>query len=66
MAYNDYEVKAHFEIRIWVCVSEPFDEVRVAKAIILEVEGRSPTITELETLLQNVHTLIKGKKFFLS
>ena len=65
LAYNDYEVKAHFEIRIWVCVSEPFDEVRVAKAIIQEVEGRSPTITELETLLQNVHTLIKGKKFFL-
>uniref|UniRef100_A0A2N9G4V1 NB-ARC domain-containing protein n=1 Tax=Fagus sylvatica TaxID=28930 RepID=A0A2N9G4V1_FAGSY len=41
------------------------DKDRVAKAIIQEVEGRSPTITELETLLQNVHTLIKGKKFFL-
>ena len=32
LAYND--VQAHFEIPIWVCVSDPFDQIRVAKAII--------------------------------
>ncbi|KAL4636403.1 hypothetical protein ACB092_03G005200 [Castanea dentata] len=25
LAYNDNEVKAHFEIKVWVCVSDPFD-----------------------------------------
>ncbi|XP_075657813.1 putative disease resistance protein RGA3 [Castanea sativa] len=34
LAFNHHEVKDHFEDRIWVCVSEPFDQCRVAKAIV--------------------------------
>ena len=65
LAYNDDKVKDHFMIRMWVCVSQPFDPCRVAKAIIQEVERASPNITEFETLMQKIHDLVKGKKFFL-
>ena len=65
LAYNDDKVKDHFDIRMWVCVSEPFDRCRVAQAIIQEVERNSANITEFGTLLQIVQSLIEGKKFFL-
>jgi hypothetical protein len=67
LAYNDPKVKAHFEQRMWVCVSNPFDQCRVAKAICQELCPNSPynNITELETLLCKIHDLIRGKKFLL-
>ncbi|KAG5584659.1 hypothetical protein H5410_045093 [Solanum commersonii] len=34
LAYSDEELKGHFDKRIWICVSDPFDEVKVAKAIL--------------------------------
>ena len=65
LAYNDDKVKDHFMIRMWVCVSQPFDPCRVANAIIQEVKRASPNITEFQTLMQKIHDLVKGKKFFL-
>ena len=66
LAYNDDKVKSHFDIRMWVCVSEPFDISRVARAIIQEIK---PTPLDnnirLETLVKNIENLIQGKKFFL-
>ncbi|KDO40328.1 hypothetical protein CISIN_1g043781mg, partial [Citrus sinensis] len=38
-AYNDKDVIENFDKRIWVCVSDPFDEFRIAKAIIEGLEG---------------------------
>uniref|UniRef100_A0A2N9IJI2 Rx N-terminal domain-containing protein n=1 Tax=Fagus sylvatica TaxID=28930 RepID=A0A2N9IJI2_FAGSY len=52
LAYNDPEVKSHFEKRIWVCVSEPFDQCRVAKAILEAFGGGHPNSTELQSLLE--------------
>ncbi|KAL0010268.1 hypothetical protein SO802_005376 [Lithocarpus litseifolius] len=65
LAYNDVDVQAHFETRIWVCVSDPFDQIRVAKAIIESIVGRSPDITELQNLVNRICDLIRGNKFFL-
>lgn len=65
LVFNDKEVQTCFEIRVWTCVSDPFDETRIAKAIIEAIEGRAPNLTELETLLQRVRDLTEGKKFFL-
>jgi flagellar biosynthesis GTPase FlhF len=68
LAYNDPRVKAHFEQRMWVCVSDPFDQCRVAKAIYQELDPKGPynNITELQTLLCKICDLIRGKKFLLS
>jgi hypothetical protein len=66
LAYNDPEVKAHFEQRMWVCVSDPFDQCRVAKAIIQEINPKVlNNITELQSLLRTICGLIEDKKFFL-
>ncbi|KAL9335581.1 hypothetical protein Peur_072762 [Populus x canadensis] len=65
LAFNDAEVTAHFEKKIWVCVSDPFDEVRIAKAILEQLEGRAPDLVELQSLLQRVSKSIKGKRFLL-
>jgi hypothetical protein len=65
LAYNDDKVKDHFMIRMWVCVSEPYDEIRVAKVIIESIEGQSPNISEPQNLLKKIGDLIGEKKFFL-
>lgn len=64
-AYDRDEVKAYFEIKMWVCVSKPFDQVRVAKAIVEEVERKAPNVVELETTLSFVKNCVEGKKFLL-
>ena len=67
LAYNHFDVKAHFQKRMWICVSDPFDQCKVAKAIIKEVDPKHEHLddTELQTLLGKIHGLIKDKKFFL-
>nr|XP_023888087.1 putative disease resistance protein RGA3 [Quercus suber] len=65
VAYNHTKVKAHFKLIIWVCVSDPFDQCKVAKAIIESIDGQSPNITEFQSLLARISNLIKTNKFFL-
>ncbi|XP_065632460.1 putative disease resistance protein RGA3 [Quercus suber] len=65
LAYNDNEVKAHFEIKVWVCVSDPFDQCKVAKEILESIEDQSPNLTTLQSLLNRICNRVRGKKFFL-
>ncbi|XP_062013475.1 putative disease resistance protein RGA3 isoform X1 [Rosa rugosa] len=63
LVYNDENVKSHFEMRIWVCVSDPFDEIKIAKAI---TDGNGVSNSdELEAVLQCMSKSIEGKKFLL-
>ncbi|KAJ6882795.1 disease resistance protein RGA4 isoform X1 [Populus alba x Populus x berolinensis] len=65
LAFNDDEVTAYFEKKIWVCVSDSFDEVKIAKAILEELEGRAPDLVELQSLLQRVSESITRKRLLL-
>ncbi|KAK2654710.1 hypothetical protein Ddye_014566 [Dipteronia dyeriana] len=65
LVYNDGEVKSNFDKRIWVCVSDPFDEVRIAKAIIEGLTDSVSNFTELESLLKHIHESVSKKKFLL-
>ncbi|XVE90037.1 hypothetical protein DITRI_Ditri20bG0044300 [Diplodiscus trichospermus] len=67
LIYNDHRIQTHFHEKIWVCVSDPFDPSKIARAI-LEALGLGSTIsftTPLQTLLSKIHEKIKEKKFFL-
>ncbi|XP_006465018.1 putative disease resistance protein RGA1 [Citrus sinensis] len=66
--YNDNDVISNFEKRMWVCVSDPFDEYGIAKMIIaaLEVPDRDlEDVKSLSFLLDKIEESITGKKFFL-
>ncbi|XP_024039265.1 disease resistance protein RGA2-like [Citrus clementina] len=67
LAYNDDEVKINFEKVIWACVSDTFEEIRVAKAIIegLGESKKASGLSEFQSLMSHIHRSIGGKKFFL-
>ncbi|KAL8042578.1 hypothetical protein ABFX02_09G062000 [Erythranthe guttata] len=65
LAYNDSRVKNCFELRIWICVSNPFDEFGIANGIIEGAGGSKPNTNQLDMLLQCLGNSISGKKFLL-
>ncbi|KAK9231673.1 hypothetical protein WN943_021912 [Citrus x changshan-huyou] len=65
LIFNDNGVSTHFDEKIWVCVSEPFDDIRIAKAILESLKGSATNAVESETVLKQLRESIEGKKFFL-
>ncbi|GLT98098.1 hypothetical protein SLE2022_156200 [Rubroshorea leprosula] len=61
----------HFETVIWICVSDSFNEKRVAKAIIQGLEKLSGSAAyglesdPMEVLLGRISKSIEGKKYLL-
>ncbi|KAH9689190.1 hypothetical protein KPL70_015415 [Citrus sinensis] len=64
-AYNNRDVDKNFEKRIWVCVSDPFDEFRIARAIIESLTDSAPNVGEFQSLMQYFEKHVAGKKFLL-
>ncbi|XP_021831162.1 putative disease resistance protein RGA3 [Prunus avium] len=62
LAYNDDRVKSHFDMRKWVCVSDPFDGIKIAKAISGDY---APSSNELDEVLQCMSRSIQAKRFLL-
>ena len=57
LAYNHHEVLSHFQIRMWVCIFDPFDQCKVVKAIIQEINPKHKylnKINEFQTLLHEM------------
>ncbi|KAF9660618.1 hypothetical protein SADUNF_SadunfUnG0008100 [Salix dunnii] len=65
LVYNDHEVETYFGKRIWVCVSDPFDEIRIAKAILEGLNESAHDLNELQALLLRIQESIRGKRFLL-
>ncbi|KAL5757605.1 hypothetical protein ACOSP7_020216 [Xanthoceras sorbifolium] len=65
LVFNDHEVTAHFNEKIWVCVSDPFDEIKIGKAILESLRNVAPNVNEFEIVLRNIKESINGKKFLL-
>ncbi|KAH0642787.1 hypothetical protein KY289_033761 [Solanum tuberosum] len=41
MVFNDRRVTEHFHPKIWICVSDDFDEKKLIKAFVESIEGRA-------------------------
>ncbi|XP_055960192.1 putative disease resistance protein RGA3 [Mercurialis annua] len=65
LVYNEEMIKAHFDVQIWVCVSDPFDEVRIAKAILESLTKSTSNLVELQNIVQQIQQCILGRKFLL-
>jgi Leucine-rich repeat (LRR) protein len=78
LVYNDTRVKEHFDLKVWVCVSDPYDVFIVMKTI-LEAITPSPCdikdlnqlqiqlscIKDLNQLQIKLNEMLTGKKFLL-
>ncbi|XP_002268671.2 disease resistance protein RGA2 [Vitis vinifera] len=65
LAYSHSEVKVHFDERIWVCVSDPYDPIRVCRAIVEALQKKPCHLHDLEAVQQEIQTCIAGQKFLL-
>ncbi|KAL9142833.1 hypothetical protein ABFS82_14G197200 [Erythranthe guttata] len=65
LAYNDSRVKNCFQLRIWICVSDTFDEIGLATRIIEGAGGRKPKTNQSEIVLQCLKDTISEKSFLL-
>ncbi|KAI5381670.1 hypothetical protein KIW84_023343 [Lathyrus oleraceus] len=65
LIFNHERVVHHFELRIWVCVSEDFSLKRMIRAIIESTSGHTCAELDLEPLQRKLLDLLKGKKYLL-
>ncbi|KAH0742326.1 hypothetical protein KY290_035369 [Solanum tuberosum] len=65
MVFNNQRVTEHFNLKIWVCVSDDFDEKRLIKAIVESIEGKSLGDMDLAPLQKKLQELLNGKRYFL-
>ncbi|KAL4614020.1 hypothetical protein ACB092_07G025300 [Castanea dentata] len=65
LVYNDARVKNHFELRIWVCVSDDFHIRRLVKAIIESLDGSACSLSELDPLQQCLQEKLRGRRFLI-
>ncbi|OMO69136.1 Disease resistance protein [Corchorus olitorius] len=65
MIYNDYEVRAHFNKVIWVCVSDFFDQNKIARAILGGLNQDSNNLPTLQNVLDKICEKIQTTRFLL-
>ncbi|XWS20313.1 hypothetical protein CRYUN_Cryun31cG0089900 [Craigia yunnanensis] len=65
LVYNHNDVECHFDKRIWICVSDPFDEIRIAKEILEAFKGEALNLVGKDYILQQIHSHVLGKKILL-
>lgn len=65
LVYNDCRVKNQFVLRGWVCISPEFDIIKVTKAILESVTGRTFVTGDLNQLQVRLKNKLAGKKFLI-
>ncbi|XP_058079954.1 putative disease resistance protein RGA4 [Magnolia sinica] len=65
LAYNDARVERHFDLRMWVCVSDDFDVRRLTKAILESAADRKCDLLDVDLLQRRLREKLSGKKFLL-
>ncbi|XP_058107246.1 putative disease resistance protein RGA3 [Magnolia sinica] len=65
LVYNDEDVKGHFDMRMWVCVSEDYDVKRITKSIIESATGTGCESLDLNLLQDRLCCILQAKKFLL-
>ncbi|XP_024039133.1 putative disease resistance protein RGA3 [Citrus clementina] len=65
LACNHVEVKRKFDKLLWVCVSDPCEQFRIAKAIAEALGIPSSNLGEFQSLLKLISESITGKRFLL-
>uniref|UniRef100_A0A453T920 NB-ARC domain-containing protein n=1 Tax=Aegilops tauschii subsp. strangulata TaxID=200361 RepID=A0A453T920_AEGTS len=69
LVYNDTEIQKHFNLLLWVCVSDNFDVDSLAKSIVeaaLEKNGaEAATSMRTKTPLDGLQNVVSGQRYLL-
>ncbi|XVF22902.1 hypothetical protein REPUB_Repub12eG0210700 [Reevesia pubescens] len=65
LVYNDVKVESFFDLRVWVCVSEEFDVVRVTTTVLQAVTLESCNLKDLNLLQVSLKEKLSGKKILI-
>ncbi|XP_030943144.1 putative disease resistance protein RGA4 isoform X3 [Quercus lobata] len=63
--YNDEIVKAHFELKIWVCVSDVFDVKTIVENIIISATNKKPESLVMQQLQNELRKILNQKMYLL-
>eukprot|EP00261_Vitis_vinifera_P032016 XP_019073259.1 PREDICTED: putative disease resistance RPP13-like protein 1 isoform X4 [Vitis vinifera] len=63
--YNDEEVKKHFDLQAWVCVSTEFLLIKLTKTILEEIRSPPTSADNLNLLQLQLKEQLSNKKFLL-
>ncbi|KAJ7949342.1 Disease resistance protein [Quillaja saponaria] len=65
LVYNDERVSDHFDIKLWICVSEQFDVIGITKTILEALCILTNDSLDLNMLQLKLKDRLVGKKFLL-
>ncbi|KAJ0717441.1 putative virus X resistance protein-like, coiled-coil [Helianthus annuus] len=65
MLYNDTQVKDHFQLKAWVCVSDDFDVFKISKTIFQDVSKENKEFENLNQLQVALTEQLKDKRYLL-
>ncbi|KAK3442715.1 hypothetical protein EUGRSUZ_B02976 [Eucalyptus grandis] len=63
--YNDEMISRHFDLKMWVCVSNDFDTKKIVKDIIVCVEKKEPNYSLMDGLQSELRKIIDGRRYLL-
>ncbi|GJT53724.1 NB-ARC domains-containing protein [Tanacetum coccineum] len=62
LLYDDQQVKDHFELKAWVCVSDDFDCFNISKVIFQSTGGENKNFADLNLLQADLKIQLTGKR----
>ena len=65
LAFNDKEAQTHFDLRVWVCVSDDFNVLKLTKTILQSVAVGGSDVNDFNQLQLKLKEQFSGKKFLL-
>ncbi|KOM45403.1 hypothetical protein LR48_Vigan06g070900 [Vigna angularis] len=63
--FNDRRVCKHFDLTIWVCVSDDFNTMTILQSIIECITGQNPNLNSLEAMRKKVEEVLHGMRYLL-
>ncbi|KAJ0483767.1 putative virus X resistance protein-like, coiled-coil [Helianthus annuus] len=63
--YNHTKVQSHFELHVWICVSDDFDVFKISKTMFEDVSNENKNFENLNQLHMALTNQLKNKRFLL-
>jgi Leucine-rich repeat (LRR) protein len=65
LIFNDEQIQNHFELKMWVCVSDPFHVKDIVEKILESATNKKQQDVQMNTLVNYLREEINGKKYLL-